>query len=414
MYECSKLTNGDECMKQILLSVIVPIYNVKDYVEKCIESICNQTYQSLEIILVDDGSTDGSGIICDIIAQRDTRVRVIHKRNGGLVSARKAGAAIAKGEYIIAVDGDDWIEKYRFQNLVETGLINMPDMVYMIGHYKEYADNSVLVSTDVPDCSYNGERIKTELMELFYGKNQIYFTRDMEFGQWLWCVRRDIYCRNIVTINEKIVMAEDFITIFSCILESESIVCIHEPSYHYVQRNGSINYRISEWNTDHANIFFRQIKRILEKNISNVQVTDVAVHYTYHNLLLTNYKLLYDYYGSEYLFPYNSVKKGSRIVVYGAGNIGVEIINAIEENPQYEIVAWVDKTKRKNPRSVHMVEDVSVIKDRVFDFIIVAILLANISKCVKNDLIEKGIQADRIILMQSVNMNMKDLEKILG
>ena len=102
-----------------LISVIVPIYNVENYLRKCIESILNQTYKSLQIILVDDGSSDQSGSICDEYALKDDRIEVIHKKNGGLVSARKAGLARAKGAYIGFVDGDDYLEPFFYQVLLE-------------------------------------------------------------------------------------------------------------------------------------------------------------------------------------------------------------------------------------------------------------------------------------------------------
>ena len=92
-----------------LISIIVPIYNVEKYVEKCIESIISQTYKNLEIILVDDGSPDNSGVICDEYAQKDSRIKVIHKENGGLSSARNVGLDIASGEYISFIDSDDYI-----------------------------------------------------------------------------------------------------------------------------------------------------------------------------------------------------------------------------------------------------------------------------------------------------------------
>ena len=97
------------------ISVIVPIYNVKEYLDKCISSICNQTYKNLEIILVDDGSTDGSATICDAFAKKDDRIVVIHKENGGLTSTRKAGVNIATGKYIGFVDGDDWIDEDMYE-----------------------------------------------------------------------------------------------------------------------------------------------------------------------------------------------------------------------------------------------------------------------------------------------------------
>lgn len=396
----------------ILLSVIVPVYNVKGYVENCVRSVCRQTYKKLEIILVDDGSTDGSGQFCDEMAKKDKRIRVIHKKNGGLVSARKAGAEVATGNYVIAVDGDDWIDENRFRNLVETGLKALPDMVYMEGHYKEYEKESVPIHYEIAQPVYKDDEISINLMRQFAGQSGFYQERRMEFGQWLWCVRREIYCKNQLEINSDICWGEDILTIFSCILDSKSIVCIHEPSYHYVQRAGSTNYRKTNWNENHACLYYRQMRRILDGRAVRDEVLNVAVQYTYHNLLLTNYKKLYGYY-RDYLFPYVQVRKGSRIILYGAGNIGVEMVNAIDENPQYEIVAWVDKKRMDNPRSGHSIESLSVIQERTFDFIVVAVLVAHISQSIRQDLIARGVPEEKIAVMQSDSMCMDDLDRIL-
>ena len=104
-------------MQKAIISVIVPVYNVKDYLDECLESIVNQLYTALEIILVDDGSTDGSAEICDNWLKRDSRVRVVHKENGGLSDARNAGMSIATGEYVGFVDGDDKIAKEMYSRL---------------------------------------------------------------------------------------------------------------------------------------------------------------------------------------------------------------------------------------------------------------------------------------------------------
>ena len=96
--------------KKELISVIVPVYNVRSYLKKCFDSIVQQNYRNLEIILIDDGSTDGSGNLCEELAHQDNRVRVIHKRNGGLGSARNAGIDAANGEILSFIDSDDWIE----------------------------------------------------------------------------------------------------------------------------------------------------------------------------------------------------------------------------------------------------------------------------------------------------------------
>ena len=104
--------------REILLSVIIPVYNVEEYLVRCVDSILAQTYENLEVILVDDGSPDGSGAICDCFAAKDSRVKVIHKPNGGLSSARNAGMDAASGEYITFVDSDDWIEPDSYEHLL--------------------------------------------------------------------------------------------------------------------------------------------------------------------------------------------------------------------------------------------------------------------------------------------------------
>lgn len=103
--------------KNKLISVIVPVYNVASYIRVCLDSICGQSYRNLEIILVDDGSTDASGRICDEYARRDSRIVVIHKQNGGLADARNAGLAAANGYYIGFVDSDDWIEESMYEKM---------------------------------------------------------------------------------------------------------------------------------------------------------------------------------------------------------------------------------------------------------------------------------------------------------
>ena len=103
----------------VKVTVIVPVYKVEQYLKRCVDSILKQTVEKIEVILVDDGSPDTCPVICDEIAKKDDRVRVVHKKNGGLASARNAGLTIAKGEYIVFVDSDDWIEPNMLEELLE-------------------------------------------------------------------------------------------------------------------------------------------------------------------------------------------------------------------------------------------------------------------------------------------------------
>lgn len=112
-----------------MISIIVPIYNVEKYLPKCIESIINQTYTDLEILLIDDGSTDNSGLICDKYASIDNRIRVIHKKNGGLSDARNVGLDICKGKYISFIDSDDYIELTMYEKMIKIMINQKVDIV---------------------------------------------------------------------------------------------------------------------------------------------------------------------------------------------------------------------------------------------------------------------------------------------
>lgn len=119
--------------KNDLISIIVPVYNVEKYLVKCLDSIINQTYKYLEIILIDDGSTDGSGRICDEYAKKDNRIKVLHKGNGGLSSARNVGLDMSAGQYIAFVDSDDWLELDMYEYLMKNRAV---DGITVCGYYQ--------------------------------------------------------------------------------------------------------------------------------------------------------------------------------------------------------------------------------------------------------------------------------------
>ena len=125
------------------ISVIVPVYKVEPYLRKCLDSIVNQTYRNLEIILVDDGSPDNCGRICDEYAERDKRIRVIHQKNGGVSSARNEGLKIASGDWIGWVDSDDWIEPDMFEYLLENAKKSKADIA-VCSRKEWYKDRCIL------------------------------------------------------------------------------------------------------------------------------------------------------------------------------------------------------------------------------------------------------------------------------
>ena len=126
-------------MNNDLISVIVPCYNVEKYLKKCVESIVNQSYQNLEIILVDDGATDGTPALCDELAKTDDRIKVLHKVNGGLSDARNAGFATASGKYVAFFDSDDWVEPDTIKIAYDKITANNSDLVVW-GYVADFVD----------------------------------------------------------------------------------------------------------------------------------------------------------------------------------------------------------------------------------------------------------------------------------
>lgn len=152
-------------MNEELISIIVPVYNVEAYIHQCIKSIIEQSYKNLEIILVDDGSKDKSGKICDDYARKDKRIKVIHKKNGGLSDSRNAGITVATGKYIAFVDSDDWIEKNMYEKMYNECEKFGAD-ICICGFFREYKDKTI------SECNF-GERVydtESALEELIKGR----------------------------------------------------------------------------------------------------------------------------------------------------------------------------------------------------------------------------------------------------
>ena len=218
-----------------LVSVIVPIYGVEQYLERCIKSIQNQTYNNLEILLVDDGSPDNCGEICDKYAEKDSRIRVIHKQNGGLSDARNAGIEVASGEYYFLLDSDDWIHKQTIEIMMRMITDNNCDLAICGYQYayegKEYADKKL----NLTDVLGQYKKVNS------YRAQEIYFTnpdKRLEYTvAWNKIYHKDLF-KNIRYPKGKV--HEDEFTTFKLLHEAGNIGIIKEPLYYYFVRNDSI------------------------------------------------------------------------------------------------------------------------------------------------------------------------------
>lgn len=209
------------------ISIIVPFYNVEDYARKCIESLIAQTLRDIEIILVDDGSPDNCGAICDEYASADPRIKVIHKKNGGLSSARNAGLDIATADVIGFVDSDDWVEPEMYEKMLsamkETGAdIAVCDIVF------DYLNNATYNNAAALKKAFTVDQ--TEALKLLLD--------DKVFRNHVW---NKIFSRKVITDKFPVgVTLEDIYTTIRYFANADKVCYIPFVGYHYIQRIGSI------------------------------------------------------------------------------------------------------------------------------------------------------------------------------
>ena len=211
-----------------LISVIVPVYKVECYLHKCVDSIINQTYKNLEIILVDDGSPDNCPKICDDYAKRDSRIKVIHKKNGGLSSARNAGLDIASGNYIGFIDSDDYISPHMYEELY-FALINTNSDISMCNFdYIDESYNNLFFDSPIADEELNKKDI---ISKLFIDKYWYYVIACNKL------YKKELFTNLRYPIRE---IHEDEGIIHHLYLKCNKVTTISSSYYYYVQRNDSI------------------------------------------------------------------------------------------------------------------------------------------------------------------------------
>ena len=207
------------------ISVIVPIYKAEDYLHKCIDGILSQTFNNFQLILVDDGRPDNSGKICDDYATNDSRIEVIHKKNGGLTSARKCGVEHAKGVYSIQIDPDDWVESTLLEDLYNKAVQEKADMV--ICDFWEHCDGKREYSCQEPK-SLNHAEVMKEMFSTLKGT------------MWNKLIKTSCYKGCNIQFYEDLVLIEDLFLMFQFLLHPLKIAYVHKALYHY-ERNTNPN-----------------------------------------------------------------------------------------------------------------------------------------------------------------------------
>ena len=242
-----------------LVSVIVPVYNIADYVEKCVQSIVSQTYTNLEILLIDDGSTDGSSNVCDELSLIDPRIRVIHKDNGGVASARNRGIQEAKGDYLSFIDGDDYIDADMIESLVELSITEKADIAYCRYRYITESSNKDIISdekTIITVCS-GIEAVRYCLLH------------KPGFDLYAW---DGLYARSVICEFVKDILYEDQVFTVEAMLKSTNVVSTSSKKYNYCIRENSLTtgssmqQKVDDWGKV-IDILYDQLKELDKETI---------------------------------------------------------------------------------------------------------------------------------------------------
>ncbi len=227
-------------------SLIVPIYNVEKYLRQCVDSVLSQTYKNFELILVDDGSPDLCPSICDEYAKADRRIRVIHKDNGGLVNARISGAEAARGDYVICLDGDDFVEPTYLEIFANAVIEHSPNII-CCGYNFAYDDGRKIGQPlDVEYGFYNRKKIEEYVFPfLIEDEKGRYFPPML----WAKAYKRELYASQQVKVPSAVNIGEDHACTKPCIYRSESMYVLEECLYNYRQNPVSMtkNHKAFSW-----------------------------------------------------------------------------------------------------------------------------------------------------------------------
>lgn len=385
-------------MSKECVSVIVPIYNVEQYLEKCIESICCQTYENLQIILVNDGSTDGCRKICADFAERDSRIVMVDKENGGLVAARKAGIKKANGAYAIYVDGDDWIEKDLVEKMLE-GLAKDVDMV-CAGHLADFGDESVKMAGSI----YSGVLESSQVVEQMLS-TPVFFSTGVTPYVWSKLFKMDLLRKIQLSVDETISFGEDVGVTYNGILHSKRISFIDYKGYHYVQRQTSISYNNYEDEYVRCKALIDYLKESLTKDdrYRDVIIPQINDYKKLLYMLRLHSQLDECVLGrgtNEVLGEFGGISRDSRVLLYGAGNYGKAVHRYLKSFPEIEITGWLDKSYSRYislgmPVSDPMTWDYGI----DCDVVIVAISNEKTAKSVCQFLNAQGVKATKIRML---------------
>ena len=389
-----------------LISVLVPVFNIERYIGLCLESIIHQTYSNLEIIVVDDGSTDRSGEICDLYAKKDSRIKVIHKKNGGLVSARKTAMQVANGDYIGYVDGDDWIGEDFYKSLISSIQDTSSDVV-VAGFTRVLFDKTARILNACPIGVYE----ENKLVSFFSSMISIddFFRHGITTYLWNKLFRKEIIKDCQLNVDERITIGEDGAVVYPALLNAKRISVIDNCAYYYRQREDSMLKKTASF-LDEAkklSILYEYLKKVFGDRFVEYNLINQIQKYVLSTFIIRSGGIL----RQSYILPFSEDIKNKNIVVCGAGTFGQQLVKRFFESAFCNLVYWIDDDYWEYRRCCLDVNPISSLADLDYDYIVIGMVDSFSSKRMKQKLIDFGIPYPKIL---TLNVCDEDVEPILN
>ena len=379
-------------MDKPLISVIVPIYMIDRYVGICIESIINQTYKNLEIVLVDDGGKDRCPEICDLYKRKDERIKVIHKPNGGLVSARKAGLQQSNGAYISYVDGDDWIGPGFIEGLYTAAETSGADMV-CAGQTRDLFSKSAHFSNALPAGIYEGEKLRDLWKNMIsYGS---FYRPGISTYVWNKLFKRSVLLTPQSAVDNRISIGEDGAVTYPALLSCSRVAVIDNVAYHYRQREDSMLKQSTGYSVEAQKLLYlyEYLMRWAERTPGELRIREQVIDYVLSIAIMrSGGRLPQDDYST-----FDKAYYGKNVVIYSAGTFGQQLVNRFRETEHCNVVAWLDDDYWEYRRCCLDVDPVESITGLTYDYVLIATVDSNVAENVRKRLLDLGVSSERIL-----------------
>ena len=327
----------------------------------------DQTYQNLQIILVNDGSKDKCGEICDYYATKDTRIHIIHKQNEGLVNARKSGLAVAEGDYVTFVDGDDWVRENFIYNLVQPAIKYNTDFI-IAGYIREFYGKEDKIIPKLPIGYYSKEDLVENILpNALY--NGIFFQHGISTYVWNKLFKLTKLKHYLAIVDKNIVMGEDAALTYPYLFNCDNLYITDATDYLYRQRPNSIVKSVPNLNLEYSqlSLLFKHLKRY----ISNFEHIDLEIQlklYFYAQIMIRSGGVIND---DIKTIPFTNIETAKDIVIYSSGSFGQHLISSLRKLNYYNIISWIDEDHIESQIFGLEVNSIDYILEIDFDLVLI-------------------------------------------